>query len=533
MTKTKKSKKSSNSKRKTLRNRFNFKNLLAVLVIAIIAILGIKFLFVSHAATPTITGTPVAIVASSANTGYWIAASDGGVFAEGTAPFYGSMGGKALSAPITGIASTADGNGYWLVGADGAVYAFGDAGYHNGVNNIGLNGTSVKVPGATIVSIADDPANGGYILIDNFGHSYAFGNAPPYNVSPWTTPTGENVNSLDMNSSGSGLYVLTTDGRVLSYGSVAGQGGYLGSTAGGQKWIGIASDPGTNGYYMVSNIGGVYAESGAAFYGSAVSNNPVGGIIGMAVTSDGKGYWLLGGDGGIFSYGDAVYQGRVTPTAPVISAFTSSLPNVVSGQPVSLSYAVTNATQVSITGYGGALSPTSGKVNVTPTNTTSALTKITYTLSAINTGNTPAVSQVVVGVCPAGTVVNATYGCVTPSSLTPKCPAGQTGTPPNCTTAAAPTCPAGQTGTPPNCYAPGAFAGLSGHDCYQNFDWIPVGTGGECVLNASVAGYNSTTAAEIAVINGVAGANFVHVDTGGHVVYNCVTILGCENVTPY
>lgn len=36
----------------------------------------------------------------------------------------------------------------------------------------------------------------------------------------------------------------------------------------------------------------------------------------------------------------------------------------------------------------------------------------------------------------------------------PTCPAGQTGTPPNCVTPPAPKCPAGQTGTPPNCKAP-------------------------------------------------------------------------------
>ena len=35
--------------------------------------------------------------------GYWLAAADGGVFAFGTARFYGSMAGKHLNSPITGI----------------------------------------------------------------------------------------------------------------------------------------------------------------------------------------------------------------------------------------------------------------------------------------------------------------------------------------------------------------------------------------------------------------------------------------------
>src|SRR5258708_3005438 len=61
--------------------------------------------------------------------GYWIAWSDGHVYAYGTAHFYGSMSGRHLNAPITGILATADGHGYWLVGKDGAVFSFGDAGF--------------------------------------------------------------------------------------------------------------------------------------------------------------------------------------------------------------------------------------------------------------------------------------------------------------------------------------------------------------------------------------------------------------------
>ena len=65
--------------------------------------------------------------------GYWAAASDGGVFTYGPAKFYGSLGGKVLSAPIVDIAA-AGATGYYLIGADGAVYAFGSAIYYGRAN---------------------------------------------------------------------------------------------------------------------------------------------------------------------------------------------------------------------------------------------------------------------------------------------------------------------------------------------------------------------------------------------------------------
>ena len=59
--------------------------------------------------------------------GYWLVASDGGIFAFGDARFHGSTGGSPLNEPIVGMAATSDGGGYWLVASDGGVFTFGDA----------------------------------------------------------------------------------------------------------------------------------------------------------------------------------------------------------------------------------------------------------------------------------------------------------------------------------------------------------------------------------------------------------------------
>src|SRR5664280_426927 len=76
--------------------------------------------------------------APAAGGGYWMAASDGGVFAFGDAPFYGSMGGQHLNSPIVAIQSTPDGKGYWLIAADGGIFSFGDAPFYGSTGSIHL-----------------------------------------------------------------------------------------------------------------------------------------------------------------------------------------------------------------------------------------------------------------------------------------------------------------------------------------------------------------------------------------------------------
>ena len=88
--------------------------------------------------------------------GYWLVASDGGIFSYGDAHFFGSTGGLTLDAPIVGMATAPGGGGYWLVASDGGVFTYGDATYQGS-----LGGTPLS---ATVVGMAAAPSGGGYWL---------------------------------------------------------------------------------------------------------------------------------------------------------------------------------------------------------------------------------------------------------------------------------------------------------------------------------------------------------------------------------
>lgn len=78
-------------------------------------------------------------VVESTGNGYWLAASDGGIFNYGDAGFHGSTGDIDLNQPIVGIAGTISDGGYWLIAADGGIFAFGDAVFAGSTGDIDLN----------------------------------------------------------------------------------------------------------------------------------------------------------------------------------------------------------------------------------------------------------------------------------------------------------------------------------------------------------------------------------------------------------
>ncbi len=65
---------------------------------------------------------------SSTGNGYWLFASDGGVFPFGDAPSYGSAGNIRLVSPMVGVTRSASG-GYTFVAGDGGVFPYSGSYY--------------------------------------------------------------------------------------------------------------------------------------------------------------------------------------------------------------------------------------------------------------------------------------------------------------------------------------------------------------------------------------------------------------------
>jgi hypothetical protein len=87
----------------------------------------------------------VGMAATPDGGGYWLVASDGGVFTFGNAPFYGSVPGQGIASPVPvdGMAATPDGGGYWVIGTDGSLYSYGDAAFLGSLIGLHLAGPIV------------------------------------------------------------------------------------------------------------------------------------------------------------------------------------------------------------------------------------------------------------------------------------------------------------------------------------------------------------------------------------------------------
>jgi hypothetical protein len=222
----------------------------------------------------------VGIVPTNDRNGYWLDASDGGIFAFGDAGFYGSIPGlglnpagsglpHSLNAPIVGMVPSSDGNGYFMVASDGGVFAFGDA--HFAGSCPGIGGCS-----GAAVAVMPDASGNGYWLVTATGSIYTFGDAP-YEGAPGNT--GSPVTSAVRTPDGKGYWILTANGTVYPFGDAGNFGSPAGQLGGLNPATAVFATSDGGGYWVVSANGTVQNFGDAPNDGGMNGTNLNGSII--------------------------------------------------------------------------------------------------------------------------------------------------------------------------------------------------------------------------------------------------------------
>jgi hypothetical protein len=240
--------------------------------------------FYGSAGGLTLNQPVVGITPTQDQGGYWLVASDGGVFSYGDATFHGSAGNIKLAKPVVGMASTPyvpgsggapaspAGLGYWLVASDGGVFSYGDAVFYGSTGGITLN--------QPIVGMAPTPDGKGYWLVAADGGVFSFGDAKFYG-STGGVKLVQPVVGIASTPDGKGYWLVAADGGVFSFGDAK----FYGSTGGVklvQPVVGIASTPDGGGYWLDAADGGVFSFGDAKFYGSAGGVKLVKPVVGIS-----------------------------------------------------------------------------------------------------------------------------------------------------------------------------------------------------------------------------------------------------------
>jgi hypothetical protein len=206
--------------------------------------------------------------------GYWLVGSDGGVFAFGDAGFYGSLPGLGLapagtsgsapklSAPIVGMVPSSDGDGYFMVASDGGVFAFGDAHFAGSCPGIG----GCKGPA---VAVMPDATGNGYWLVTSTGNVYDFGDAPNFGAPG---NQGSPVTSAVRTANGGGYWILLANGTVYGYGDAK----YLGNPVGldgSNTATAIFATADGGGYWVATSNGAVNTFGDAPNNGSMATTD--------------------------------------------------------------------------------------------------------------------------------------------------------------------------------------------------------------------------------------------------------------------
>ena len=261
-------------------------------------------------------GTPAPVVGvpcrapTTRPRGYYMAATDGGLFTFGNVPFCGSTGNLFLDKPVVGMATTPNAGGYWLTTAGGAIYAFGNAVNHGSTGNVAL--------AKPVVAMAATSNGGGYWLVATDGGIFAFGNAA-YHGSTGAVRLAKPIVGMATDPRTGGYWLVASDGGIFAFDAP-----FYGSTGNvrlAQPIVGMTATPDGRGYFLVARDGGIFTFGDAKFHGSTGNirlNKP---ILGMTVDRATGGYWMVASDGGIFAFDAPFYgsTGNVALVRPIVT----------------------------------------------------------------------------------------------------------------------------------------------------------------------------------------------------------------------
>ena len=297
--------------------------------------------------------------------GYWVVRADGTVENFGTASL-GDLGNVKLNRPIVSAAATPDGRGYWLVASNGGVFCFGDATFHGSPGGLRLN--------SPIVGIAPTPDGGGYWLVAADGGIFNYGDARFFG-SMGGRHLNKRIVGIAATPDGGGYWLVATDGGIFAFGDAP----FLGSRGPdhlNKPIVGMAATPDGDGYWLVASDGGIFAYGDASFHGSTGSRKLPSPIVGIAVTPDGKGYWLVEKNGTLFSFGNAPDRGSATAKAAakvVAMAVGPASGTSTTGPSVSTLPSTTTTTSVPPTTTSSTTTTTTTTTVPTTTSTTQPL----------------------------------------------------------------------------------------------------------------------------------------------------------------
>jgi hypothetical protein len=234
------------------------------------------------------------------STGYWIATTNGMVFAKGQMPDVGDTNRLGVPGPIAGITAHPSGQGYWLLGRDGGVFTFGNARFFGSMGGIRLN--------QPMINIASTRSGNGYWMVARDGGVFSFGDARFFG-SMGGVRLAAPVLGLCPTPTGRGYWLFAQDGGIFSFGDAR----FFGSTGGirlVRPVVAMAARPQGDGYWLIAEDGGVFAFGRAPFMGSAAgrTRSP---FVSILPTTTGNGYALLAKDGAVFTFGDAPFYGGV------------------------------------------------------------------------------------------------------------------------------------------------------------------------------------------------------------------------------